>query len=294
MISVLDINDLSKEQCDDIFARSRQSEPAKDLSSKGVALIFEKPSTRTRNSMEMAVVQLGGHPVYIQGSEIGFGVREPIEDIVTSLAQYHAIVCARVNDHAVLEQMAACDVVPIVNMLSDVAHPLQALADMLTMQQEFGDVAGKKIAYIGDPNNVARSLAMISLMYDIEFVIASPQGYSFSEDDMLVIKEFGEIECVNDPIVAARNADVLYTDVWVSMGDEDQIEQRFVDFEAYCIDENLVSVAKENAIVMHCLPAHRGMEISEGAFGSSQSRIWKQAENRMHSARGLLSLIASS
>ncbi len=289
---LLDIDDLSIDEVNQVLDFALNPDESKPLKDKGVALIFQKPSLRTRNSMEMAVVQLGGHPVYIQDMEVGIDSRESIEDVVMSMAQYHEIICARVFDHLVLERMASVDVAPIVNLLSDSSHPMQALADLLTMKQEFGDLKNKRVAYIGDPNNVARSLAIIAKMFGMEFTIATPNEYRFSEDDCRVIDKYGGIDLTtDDPKIAAKNADVLYTDVWVSMGDEEESDIRKRMFDGYCIDSQLMSVANENAIVMHCLPAHRGQEITDEVMRSTQSRIFLQAQNRMHSARGLLRLL---
>lgn len=296
-LHVLDIDNLSKEQCDQILETAlfsvEQKFRSKPLAEKGVALIFEKPSARTRNSMEMAVHRLGGHPVYIQGNEIGFDIRESVEDITNTLAGYHEIICARVFDHGVLERMEKVNAVPIVNMLSDRSHPLQALADMLTFKQVFGEVAGKCVAYIGDANNVARSLAVISKMYEMDFVIARPDTNAFNAQDRKVIDAVGGIDLeTSDPMVAAKNADVIYSDVWVSMGDEEQADEIKQNFDGFTITPELMATANEGAIFVHCLPAHRGEEVDGEVLESSSSKIWQQAENRMHSAYGLLELIS--
>lgn len=295
-LNFLEVSDLTREQIEEIielsFSRDYNDKPLKD---KGVALVFEKPSSRTRNSMEMAVKHLGGHPVYMQASDIDLGSRESVEDLTNSLAQYHEIICARVHDHVELERMVACEVAPIVNMLSDSSHPLQALADIVTMREEFGDLKGKRVAYIGDPNNVARSLAVVSKMFDMEFMIATPSHYRFSEDDCIAIQKFGGVDLTtDDPITAVRNADVVYTDVWVSMGNENEAKERLKSFSGYTVNSELLQYANEDAIVMHCLPAKRGQEIADEVFNSKQSRIWQQAQNRMHSSRALLSMIATS
>ena len=291
---ILDIGDLTREECNSIlyFACHPELADTQLLATKGVALIFEKPSTRTRSSMEMAVVQLGGHPSYIQGAEVGFDVRESVEDITNAMSGYYEFVCARVFRHSVLETMASCNSVSTINMLSDVAHPLQALADIVTLHQEFGSLQGRKIAYVGDANNVARSLGVITKMFDMEFAIACPEELAFAEADRVAIKQFGGIDCETSDIrKAVTGADAIYTDTWVSMGEEDQQQEKQALLEGYSITPEVMSFAQKDAIILHCLPAHRGQEIAEGMIESVQSRIWQQAKNRMHSARGLFQVL---
>jgi ornithine carbamoyltransferase len=247
------------------------------LQDKGVALYFEKPSARTRNSMELAAAQLGGHPVYLQPAELGIGTRECVEDVTRTLACYHAIVAARVFDHALLEQMAALNAAPVLNMLSASDHPLQALADLLTIQQLLGRIEGVRVAFVGEAHNVARSLAEGCAKLGAEFVIASPEGYGFSGEDM---------KQVTDPAEAVAGADIVYTDVWVSMGDEDSDAKRTA-FAPYQVDEALMDRAP-NAHFLHCLPAHRGEEVTAALIDGPRSAVWRQAENRMHSARGAM------
>ena len=247
------------------------------LQNKGVALYFEKPSARTRNSMELAAAQLGGHPVYLQPNELGIGERESVEDVTRTLACYHAIIAARVFDHALLEQMAAINAAPVLNMLSASDHPLQALADLLTIKQLVGRIEGVKIAFIGEANNVARSLAEGCALLGATLNIASPPGYGFA-NPMLAVNQ------VVDPAEAIDGADVVYSDVWVSMGDEDSHERREV-FAPYQVDADLMSKAP-NAPFLHCLPARRGEEVTADVIDGPQSAVWRQAENRMHTARG--------
>jgi ornithine carbamoyltransferase len=243
------------------------------LQDKGVALYFEKPSARTRNSMELATAQLGGHPVYIQKDELGIGARETVADVTRTLACYHAIIAARVFDHGLLEQMAAVNAAPVLNLLSGSDHPLQALADLLTIKQLLGRVEGARVAFIGEGNNVSRSLAQACALAGAEFVIASPPGHGLEGS-------------ITDPEEAIEGSDIVYTDVWVSMGGEDS-EERRAAFETYQVDEALIARAP-NAWFMHCLPARRGEEVTAPVIDGPRSAVWRQAENRMHTARGAM------
>ena len=301
---VLEIDDLGPDGLEAVLTLA-EAEPAslpRSLEGQGVALVFEKPSARTRNSSEMAVVSLGGHPVYIQGAEVGIDVRETAEDVARTLACYHRVLCARVMDHGSLERMAAAldaaDVdVPVVNLLSDRAHPCQALADLLTVRQHFGadGARDRVITYVGDANNVWRSLALAASMAGIATRVASPDGFGPSAEDIALVRSFGgELIVTNDPIEAATGADVLYTDVWTSMGQEDEAAVRAAAFAGFCIDEALVAGSAPGALVMHCLPAHRGEEISAGAVDGPQSVVWQQAANRMHAMRGLLAWVTEA
>jgi ornithine carbamoyltransferase len=245
------------------------------LEDKGVALYFEKPSSRTRNSMELATAQLGGHPVYLQPAELGVGTRESVADITRTLACYHAIIAARVFDHSLLEQMAEVDAAPVLNMLSGSDHPLQALADLLTIKQLLGHVHGVKVAFIGEGNNVSRSLAEGCALLGAEFVIASPDGFGLEGARQVI-----------DPADAVTGADIVYTDVWVSMGGEDNRERRSA-FAPYRVDEALMALAP-NAWFMHCLPARRGEEVAAVVVDGARSAVWRQAENRLHTARGAM------
>jgi len=289
MRHLLEIDDLTSDDLGRILSIATSVETPRVLAGKGTALIFEKPSARTRNSMEMAVVQLGGHPVYIQGHEVGIDSRESVEDVTRTMACFHAIVAARVFAHTVVERMAALDLVPIVNMLSDDAHPLQALADLLTMRREFGELEGRTVAYVGDANNVARSLALGAGLSGMHFRIASPIGYGFSDRDADRIATAGvEIEVVDRPEDAVAGADAVYADTWTSMGQEAEAEQRRRAFEGFQVDERLMELAGVDAIFLHCLPAHRNEEVTDAVLDGPRSRIWAQAANRMHAARGAM------
>jgi len=269
---LLSIRDLTAADLQSILAVSEQPAP-RVLQDKGVALYFEKPSARTRNSMEMAAAQLGGHPVYLQPNELGIGARETVADVTHTLACYHAIIAARVFDPALLERMAAVDAAPVLNMLSATDHPLQAFADMLTVKQLVGRLEGVRVAFIGEGNNVSRSLAEACALVGAEFVIASPPGHGLDYS-------------VDDPAEAVEGADIIYSDVWVSMGGEDSDERRAA-FEPYQVDEALMARAP-NAWFLHCLPARRGEEVTAPVIDGPRSAIWKQAENRMHTARGAM------
>lgn len=289
MRHLLEIDDLTSDELGRILSIATSVETPRVLAGKGTALIFEKPSARTRNSMEMAVVQLGGHPVYIQGQEVGIDSRESVEDVTRTMACFHAIVAARVFAHTVVERMAALDLVPVVNMLSDDAHPLQALADLLTMRREFGELEGRTVAYVGDANNVARSLALGAGLSGMHFRIASPVGYGFSDRDADRIATAGvEIEVVDRPEDAVAGADAVYADTWTSMGQEAEAEQRRRAFEGFQVDERLMELAGVDAIFLHCLPAHRNEEVTDAVLDGPRSRIWAQAANRMHAARGAM------
>ena len=288
----LEVDDLTAAELAKVLELSADPSPTLVLEGKGMALLFEKPSARTRHSMEMAVVQLGGHPVSIAGGEVGIDKRESAEDIARTLACFHAAIGARVFDHGLVERMAAVSPVSVVNMLSDQAHPLQALGDLLTVTQEFGPISGRRIAFVGDANNVSRSLAIGAGMAGAEFVLSGPPGYHFSSADIDRISAAGgTAEIVDDPAQAVSDAHVVYTDVWVSMGEEDQAPEKMEAFAGYIVDEALMARADPDAIFLHCLPARPGLEATEGVLYGPQSRIWQQAENRMHAARGLLTFL---
>ena len=263
------------------------------LEGKGVALIFEKPSNRTRHSMEMAVVQLGGHPVYTRGEEVGLDVRESVEDISQVMSGYHAMLCARVFDHRVLDRMSASSLVPVVNMLSDAAHPLQAVADVLTMQQHLGTLAGKTVAYVGDFNNVARSLCHASAMLGMHIRIGCPAGYSANESDVDQFRALGaaSVNQYDTLETAVEGAHAVHTDTWTSMGQESESKVREAAFIGFEVTEKTMALAASGAVFMHCLPAHRGQEVSEQVIDGPNSLIYRQAHNRMHAARAVLAFL---
>lgn len=263
------------------------------LAGRGAALIFEKPSARTRHSMEIAVAELGGHPVYTRGEEIGMGVREPVGDVVRVFAGYHALVAGRVFDHQLLVEMAATDVVPIVNMLSDHSHPLQALADALTMETEFGSLAGRRIAWVGDYNNVARSLGEVCARLGAHLAFACPGGFapSAAELERLVVLGAASAEYFGRAIEATADADAVHADTFVSMGQEADKAERLRIFEGFTVDHTVMGAAKPSAVFMHCLPAYRGIEVTTDVIDGLQSRVIAQAHNRLHAARGALAYL---
>jgi len=292
---VLEVDDLSCEELAavlDLAARPPAELPAV-LAGRGVALVFQRPSARTRNAAELAVVALGGHPVAISDEEVGIDRRETAEDVARTLACYHAAICARVAEHDTLVRMAAAldgagRDVPVVNLLSDLAHPTQALADLLTLRQHLGRLAGATVAYVGDANNVWRSLALACAMAGVRLKTASPEGYGPDPDDLARIGRVGgEVEVSTDPEEAVCGADAVYTDVWTSMDQEHEAELRRAAFAGFSVDERLLEAAPD-AVVLHCLPAHRGEEISASVLEGPRSLVWQQAENRMHAMRGLL------
>ncbi len=255
----------------------------------GAAAIFEKPSARTRTSFEMAVVALGGHPVILHADEVQMGVRESVGDVARTLACYCAVIAARVFDHNNLVAMAAAVDVPIVNLLSDRAHPLQALADLLTLRDHLGALEGRRLAFIGDGNNVAASLAYGAALSGLELVVASPNGYELPDTVLDRARNLGgTIEQVTDPYDAVRGADALYTDVWTSMGQEEERSARCAVFAGYTVDDALLGAANPGACFLHCLPAHRGEEVSASVIDGPASVVWDQAANRLHAARALL------
>ena len=289
----LEVDDLSPAEFSTVLDLAEEPNPEPILAGRGVALIFEKPSNRTRNSTEMAVVGLGGHPISIRGEEIGLAVREPVDDVTRVLARYHRLVGARVFDHAVLEAMAKVDEVPIINLLSDQAHPCQALADLLTLRQRWGDLAGHTIAWVGDGNNVARSLTLACGLAGVDIRLASPAGHELDPVAVDGARARGiEVTFTGDPTEAVAGADAVCTDVWVSMGQEAEQAAREDAFAGYQVDEALMAAAAPDAVFLHCLPAHRGSEVSAAVIDGPASLVFDQAENRMHSARGLLLWLA--
>ena len=300
MPDLFDVDDLWPHDYERVLALATSDAVGPLLAGLGVALLFEKPSARTRNSSEMAVFGLGGHPVYIQGSEVGLDERESAEDIARTLGCYHRIVCARVFDHQVLVRMAFAlessgfDV-PVINLLSDQAHPCQAIADVLTLRELLGPLAGQVLAYVGDSNNMCRSLVKAALMEGMDVRVASPPGYSFSAEELDRLSALsdrvgrgGMLRLTHDPEVAAGGADALYTDVWTSMGQEEEKKERLAAFAGFTVDDALLDVAEPDAVVLHCLPAHRGEEIAASVLEGPHSVVWRQAAHRRTAMRGIL------
>lgn len=289
MRHLLEIDDLSADELRTILDLSERSDLPRVLEGQGAMLLFEKPSARTRTSMEMAVVQLGGHPVTLRNEEVGIDTRESAEDLGRLLSGYGSVIGARVFEHDKVERLAASASVPVINLLSDEAHPVQALADLLTVRQEFGTLEGVVVTYVGDANNVARSLGVACGLMGIEFRVSNPPGYDFDEPSLDRLRSAGcQVVLEPDPVLAVKGADVVYTDAWYSMGQEEEQAIRRVDFADWQVDDALMAQASSRAVFLHCLPAHRGDEATDSVLDGPRSRIWPQAHNRMHTKRGLL------
>ena len=274
----------------DLAARP-PAELGRPLDGLGAVLIFEKPSNRTRQSMEMAVVHLGGHPVYTRAEEIGIDVREPLEDVVRILEGYHGVIAARVFSHELLERMADVAAVPVVNMLSDRSHPLQALADVLTMEQVLDGVAGRTVAWVGDYNNVARSLAEACVLLGARVYLACPIGYGPDDAELERLVLLGDVDVTDRPETAVAGAHAVHADTWVSMGQEDDKATRKQAFEGFTVDAELMSLAAPEAVFMHCLPAYRGVEVTADVIDGPRSVVFQQGHNRLPAARGVLAFL---
>ena len=274
-------------------AELRDGGNAPVLKGKTLGLIFQKPSLRTRVSFEIGMRQLGGDSITLGPEEIGLGKRESVADIIRVMSRYVEILMARVFEHAHVEEMAQWGSIPIINGLSDTDHPCQALADIMTIYEHVGSLKGVPLTYIGDGNNVAGSLAEAAASFGMHFRIATPPGYGLSEDTLdragRIAEQTGAtIEAYHDPHVAVADSDVIYTDTWVSMGQEKETAERVAVMRPYQVNAALVAQARPNAIVMHCLPAHRGQEITDEVADSAQSVIFDQAENRLHAQKAVL------
>jgi ornithine carbamoyltransferase len=266
------------------------------LSRKVLVLIFEKPSLRTRVSFEIAMRQLGGHSLYLSPDEVGLGKREPVSDAARVLSRYANALVARTFSHRTLEALASHATVPVINALSDLEHPCQALADLLTIYEKKETLEGVTLAYVGDGNNVAHSLLLAASLTGVNFRIASPHGYQVQEEILRLAQDYAavgnsEILCTEEPQTAVSGADVVYTDVWTSMGQEAEADQRRQIFAGYQVNGELLSLAKADAILMHPLPAHHGEELTEDILYSPQSVVFDQAENRLHLQKALLAEI---
>ena len=269
------------------------------LQGRTIALIFEKPSTRTRVSMEVAALQLGAHPLPLRRDELQLSRGEPVKDTARVLSRYVDAIAARVYRHESLLELAAYSSVPVINMLSDLEHPLQALADVLTIIEKKGDIRRVKVAYVGDArNNVAHSLMLAVAKLGGHITLGAPRQLWPREDLLAAARAAAEasgatVEVVEDPREAVRGADVVYTDVWVSMGEESEAEERRKLLHPYQVNARLMSLAAGNAIFMHCLPAHRGEEVTEDVIEGEWSAVWDQAENRLHAQKAVLALLLS-
>jgi ornithine carbamoyltransferase len=259
------------------------------LAGRSVALIFERPSTRTRISFEVGVSELGGHPVVLREGEMQLSRGESLSDTALVLSRYVHAIAVRTGAHEQLEELARYSEVPVVNMLTTAHHPCQALADLLTLRERFGELRGLRLAYVGDGNNVATSLMLLGGVAGLEVVVATPAELAPHEE----IARRSGARVTTDPVAAAEGAHALYTDVWVSMGDDGQAAERRRLLEPYRLDERLMARARDDAIALHCLPAHPGEEISEGVLYGERSAVWDQAENRLHAQKALLELLVA-
>ena len=292
-LSILDLSDGEVEGIISKAASIKQGSTPQILSGKTVALVFEKPSLRTRVSFEVGVKQMGGTCIFLSNSEIGLGVREPEADVAKVLDRLVDCVVARVFSHRSLEILAEHTSIPVVNALSDQAHPCQALGDCLTIFERKGSLEGLKVAFVGDGNNIAGSLALACSSAGMDFTIASPQNYKLPESiwnqaTAEAEKRGTNLRWTQDPKDAVFEADVVYTDVWVSMGDEEEKEERLSVFSSYQVNEQLVKFAKDDFLFMHDMPAHRGEEISEGMLEHPNSVVYHQSENRLHAQKAVL------
>jgi len=290
---IMEIFDVTRRQ-KEVLAKEGRLGPI--LEGKTLGMLFEKPSLRTRVSFEVAMAQLGGHTTTLGQSEVQLGQRETICDFARVLSRYVDVIAARVFKHAHIEEMARNSRVPVINALSDYSHPCQALADLWTVKERCGKWEGVKLTFIGDGNNVARSLGFLCAKLGVRFALASPEGYGFAPDYLKKLERAGEnkkftLEMGNDPRKLIRGADAVYTDVWASMGQEAEREKRRQAFAAYQVNGKLLKLARPGAIVLHCLPAHRGEEITDEVMDGPQAAVYDQAENRMHTERALLTLL---
>lgn len=293
ILSVADFGIDEIEQLVKMTIKAKKGPWQQVLSGKNIALLFEKPSLRTRVSFELAVHQLGGYPIYLSPDEVGLGKREAVPDVAHVLSRYVQGIVSRTFLHRTLEMLAEYASVPVINALSDYEHPCQTMADLTTIYERKGKFKGLNVAFIGDGNNCANSLLLGCAMTGMNFLIASPPEYSIKDNVLKIANEYAkksgsQIMLLEEPAMAAKDADVLYTDVWTSMGQEEEYEQRRIAFTDYQINNELISYAKKDVIVMHPLPAHHGEEVAVGIIDRFRSVIFDQAENRLHFQRTLL------
>jgi ornithine carbamoyltransferase len=283
---------------DELKALREQGEPHELLPGRTLGMIFQKPSTRTRVSFEVGILELGGHGLYLSANDLQLGRGETIKDTAHVLERYLDAIMIRTFAQDDVEQLAEHADIPVVNGLTDYSHPCQALADLMTIRERLGRLSGARLAYLGDGNNVCVSLMVGAARFGMRFVAATPEGYEPDPNAVnaarrAAVQMGGTVELVRDPREAAREADVLYTDVWASMGQEEESERRRKDLAGFQIDDALLAQASPDAIVLHCLPAHYGEEITEEVLYGPRSAVWDQAENRLHAQKALLALIVS-
>jgi ornithine carbamoyltransferase len=290
---LLSLFDLDQEEIFELLSLTdtlRSTRRHQPMLGKTAALLFQKPSLRTRVSFEVGVSQLGGSSIFMGNEGVGLGVRESVSDVAQVLSGYVDVIIARLFDHSLIEELAASSSIPVINALTDLSHPCQILADLYTIQQHGKLTPNLKVAFIGDGNNVANSWIELAGIIPMHFMLAHPEGYG--PDAAILAKSqaagISTIELVNDPKLASENADVLYTDVWMSMGQEHEGSERKAIFKEFQINQQLLEVSHDDSLVMHCLPAHRGEEISEQALAGKHSVIFEQAENRLHVQKAIL------
>ena len=285
---LLEVLDLA----DELKRRQQAREEHHLLPGRTLGMIFQKPSTRTRVSFEVGIYQLGGTGLYLSAGDLQLGRGETIKDTAVVLSRYLDAIMIRTFAQSDVEELAANASIPVINGLTDSAHPCQALADVMTIRERFGRLDGLKVVYLGDGNNVCASLMVACAKLGMDFVAATPPGYSPDDEVVRIARDVGgSVQLTDDPRAAVEDADVLYTDVWTSMGQEDERQQRLQDLTGFGIDSELVKQAGESAIVLHCLPAHYGEEITEDVLYGPQSAVWDQAENRLHAQKALLALV---
>ena len=299
LLSISDVNRKEIEYLMEQAWRMKREGSPPLLSGRTLALLFEKPSLRTRVSFEIAMYQLGGHGIYLSPEEVGLGKRESVADVARVLSRYVDAIAARTFSQDTLRTLASYSSVPVINALSDQEHPCQALSDLFTIYEKKGRLTGLTVAFIGDSNNVANSLLLSACLLGMNFHLASPPGYEVKEEVLNQGREFaalsgGQIRLTNNPDEAARDADVIYTDVWASMGQEAEVEKRRLAFSGYQVDNKLLSLAKGDVLLMHPLPTHHGEEISAGLLDDPRSVVFDQAENRLHLQKALLVKLLSN
>ena len=296
MSHFLSVRDLSREDVPRLFAltaelkaKQKAGDRVTRLAGRTMALIFEKPSLRTRVTFEVAMIQLGGAAVYLSAQEIGLGKRESVPDITRNLSRWVEVIGARVFSHSTLLQMATHASVPVINALSDLEHPCQALADFFTLWERGLDLGKLKLAWIGDGNNVCHSILLLAALCGTSVIVASPPGFEPDPSILKACRELGgRVRVTTEPREAAEGADVVYTDTWISMGQEADRERRLEAFQRYQLNDRLLGFAEAGALVMHCLPAHRGEEITDSVMDGPRSVIFDQAENRLHAQKGII------
>lgn len=299
---LLSVADLGRKEIEQLIQEAgdmKREGASSRLSGRTLALLFEKPSLRTRVSFDLAMYQLGGHCVYLSPEEVGLGKRESVADVARVLSRYVDGIAARTFAQETLNILASYASVPVINALSDLEHPCQALGDFLTIYEKKGKLSGLKLAFIGDGNNVANSLLLSACLVGMNFHLACPAGYEFREEVLNQGKKSAavsgsQIQLTNDPDKAAKDADIIYTDVWTSMGQEAEGKKRRADFSGYQVDSRLLSVAKRNVLFMHPLPVHYGEEICAGLLDDARSVVFDQAENRLHLQKALLVKLLSN